>query len=1226
MAVMWLEIELAGKGPTLQIVGRGSRGERPAVHEVSQEKVLDLVRGFSAKVGRAVATATTFEPPLVQHAQSLYEEILNGELRDVLSRLVEASKEQSPVLVRLFIHDDTLQSVPWEAICKPGRAEGFWGTDPRIVVARGVLSPEAWDAKTIDGAVRLLVIAPAESSTAISALRQALTFQSNEIEWLEPIMGPAINAARLYERIRNGPAPHIVHFIGHGGIDSNGTPALRLADDEDGEETWISAEALARELGAHFASTLQLVILEACEGAKPGLFGSAAECFATTGASAVVAHLWPVRAETARHCSSVLYRSLLVEPHTRGDIGAAVAAMRRTLLTTSAEAFSPILCLRGESSVIFQFRPPIASMDVAAQPDDDSEAPESIAPPVFLGREKELAQLRTLLDDAHAEKTCMAFVSGEPGSGKTSLIDTFCRQMAQEPTPIVFVGGQCAPRTGQADPYAPIVDVLLHLIGAVRLQAMPTNRPALAEVRLSALRMLCAVGTDLIGPLIPASVVLPLIATTAAQGHAWAKDAHAKLLQSRHEPRNLLTNVVHWQITEIFTKIAAAHSLVIVLEDLHWIDDASAGLLLHLVTRLQRSKILILGTYHHSVLSATAGTPHPMTLVLREALRIHGDIVVNLDAISVDDRKRWLDTLLDTNQSPSDAAFRQSLFEHTGGHPLFVLELLHALHARAPEADLSTTTTIDWGRLPSRIEGVIGERLADLDAAERDLLGMASVEGHDFTLHVLSSLRKEDERSLLRTISQGLEKNHRIVMPRGTQRVGQRRTIGYRFTQGLVQQYVYDNLSEGERILLHGDIADCLEKLHEGQTEAVAVVLAHHYEQAGDLEKALDYLILAGQRARRVSAFRAALGHVEKALDLVGRLDPSPENMRRELSMRILHCVVLEAMDGIYTPKLEQTSQRTRELCAALDDRASLAMILIGLAVGAFSRLDFPQVEALAQECLAIGKSLGDNKIMATAHGVLAMVCYWSVSVETTQQHIEEVQRLYDVADRAWYQSATSQDPFGLTLVLSTWIRWLEGDAVGAMDDAQTLAAMAETIGDPLGYASTLQSVAQFAWLLDRRDLYMQTAKQILEIGLKYELSYFIGWGRMLLDYRFEAEVGSDYAQKLDATYREFLSANNTHSLMYIWCTHLLWNAYHLCGDDLRALETIEEVLAFVSKYKVNLCAPPSWLYKAKSLVRLGRRTDADDALREALRIAKEYGNKVTAQEILNLIASLPTT
>jgi hypothetical protein len=323
---------------------------------MSAERGVDALQAFANKVARAVRGGRGLDPAVVSDAQALYGEVFQGEIRDVLARLGEAAKDER-LLVRLFLSDRALLSVPWEALCKPGSAEGFLGTDTKVLFARGVTSPDPWEPREVRGAVRVLAIAPGSDERALVTLREALgpSIDAGEVEWLDPIAGPEISPRALFDRLRRGKSPHVVHFLGHGGVDLSGRPSLRMADDEDGEEVWITAEALGRELGASFAEDLRLVVLEACEGAKAGALGSAAEIIAKAGADAVVAHLWPVKADVARACSAEIYRSLTAADRSLGDIGASVAAARRTLLAESAEAFSPILYLRGPAAVIFTF-------------------------------------------------------------------------------------------------------------------------------------------------------------------------------------------------------------------------------------------------------------------------------------------------------------------------------------------------------------------------------------------------------------------------------------------------------------------------------------------------------------------------------------------------------------------------------------------------------------------------------------------------------------------------------------------------------------------------------------------------------------------------------------------------------------------------------------------------------------------------------------------------------
>jgi hypothetical protein len=352
----WIEIEIEPSGNELRVVARGSRGERPEPRSLGPEIGRERLDKLTRDVGRAVRAGQALPAPVVAEAQALYEALFAGELRDLLTRLGEAAGD-APLLVRLMIRDRGLQAVPWEALCRPGTSAGFLGGAPKLLLARGVTSSEPWEPREVRGAVRVLLIAPSSDANAAGALRDALAagVEAGEIAWLDPIVGPAASQRLLFERLRRGPSPHVVHFLGHGGVDVAGDPTLRLADDEDGEEVWIKAEQLAQELAASSGAELRLVVLEACEGAKAGVFGSAAEIFGRAGADAVVAHLWPVKSDVARACSGELYRALTGAGRAAGDVGASLGGARRTLLLQSAEGFSPVLYLRGADTVLFDF-------------------------------------------------------------------------------------------------------------------------------------------------------------------------------------------------------------------------------------------------------------------------------------------------------------------------------------------------------------------------------------------------------------------------------------------------------------------------------------------------------------------------------------------------------------------------------------------------------------------------------------------------------------------------------------------------------------------------------------------------------------------------------------------------------------------------------------------------------------------------------------------------------
>lgn len=348
----WMELEIERSGGDLRIAARGSRDERPLPHLLGAG---DTLASFTAGVKAAAARGRMSGAALVE-ARQLHRALFREGVEHLRARLAEVAAG-APLLVRFLIRDPELQAIPWEALCDPSSAMGFLGTSPDLLPVRGVTTSDPWQPGVVRGALRVLAIAPQGGRSAF-VLQSALSerIASGEIEWLDPLVGPGAEVRNLFARLRREPSPHVIHFLGHGGL-MDGFPALRLAD-TDGEENWLPVELLAQQLRASFRGQLHLVVLEACEGARPSAFASAAEILARAGADAVVAHLWPVQADVARLCSEQIYRTLAGSAQATGDIAVSLNEARRAVLGAfggTAEAFSPVLYLRGTSGVLFDF-------------------------------------------------------------------------------------------------------------------------------------------------------------------------------------------------------------------------------------------------------------------------------------------------------------------------------------------------------------------------------------------------------------------------------------------------------------------------------------------------------------------------------------------------------------------------------------------------------------------------------------------------------------------------------------------------------------------------------------------------------------------------------------------------------------------------------------------------------------------------------------------------------
>jgi oligopeptide transport system substrate-binding protein len=285
--------------------------------------------------------------------------------------------------------------------------------------------------------------------------------------------------------------------------------------------------------------------------------------------------------------------------------------------------------------------------------------------------------------------------------------------------------------------------------------------------------------------------------------------------------------------------------------------------------------ILILAAYRPEEIHAGRnGEPNPLEKLLHEFKRQYGEVWIDLNASSEARGSQFVGDLLDLESNRLTPAFRQALFQRTGGHPLFTVELLRILQE---QGDLikdehgvwRETQDLHWEVIPARVEGVIAARLARLEPELQDLLRTASLMGEQFSLHVLARLTGKDEASLAHLLGQQLTRRHRMVQEQGARQIGNQRDYLFRFRHALFQQHLYQQVGEAERRLLHGQIGKILEALYAGHTEQVTVQLAWHYTEAGQVDKAVEYLLQAGDQARALYAHQDAIDHYQRALEFL---------------------------------------------------------------------------------------------------------------------------------------------------------------------------------------------------------------------------------------------------------------------------------------------------------------------------------------------------------------------
>jgi len=538
---------------------------------------------------------------------------------------------------------------------------------------------------------------------------------------------------------------------------------------------------------------------------------------------------------------------------------------------------------------IREAREPPFRVEPAAAPQEQAPAffdaeGSAVLEPVFVGRERELTRLDTYLDTALAGQGGIAFVTGDAGAGKTALLRALARRAAATHPDLLVAWGACDALVGTGVPYLPFREVLEMLTGDVERawnSGAVTREQARQLWRAAplALGLLADQGAALLDTLLPAGALLaraqallPPDAELLARLRAHAATAGPAASFVRAQLVAQLADLLH--------KLSTRRPLLLLFDDLQWADTASIDLLFHMSHPLAGSRMLIVGAYRPSEVEgaaagarADASARHPLHEVVLELQRRYGNRAVQLDGATEDERRGWIDALLDSEPNCLDADFRDALFERTGARPLFTVELLRAMQDRG---DLTRDSVgrwtqsedVRWDQLPARVEAVIEERLAGLDPTLREALALASVEGETFTAQVVAAVQGASERQVLRALSQELVVRHRLLQDLGETRVRGRFLSRYRFVHILFQRYLYQRLSAGERRLLHGEVAEVLEAAYAGHTDEMAAQLGHHYAEAGILDKATAYLSLAGDQARLAYAHREAVEYYTQVLAL----------------------------------------------------------------------------------------------------------------------------------------------------------------------------------------------------------------------------------------------------------------------------------------------------------------------------------------------------------------------
>jgi predicted ATPase/DNA-binding SARP family transcriptional activator len=866
--------------------------------------------------------------------------------------------------------------------------------------------------------------------------------------------------------------------------------------------------------------------------------------------------------------------------------------------------------------------PPVPPTEPAAQQPAffDEVGQHPIEMPLFVAREDELAQLNQFLGLTLISQGQVVFVTGEAGSGKTSLVNEFTRRAQEIHTDLIVAIGNCNAYTGIGDPYLPFREVLELLTGDVEARwaagaVGQEHARRLWNIMPVSVQALVEVGSGLIDTFIAGA---PLVDRVRGQISGKADWLYRLDELTKQKTRGVATpgsrqSDLFEQYTRVLQILSHQAPLMLVLDDLQWADLGSISLLFHLGRQLAGSRILIVGAFRpEEIAFGRDGERHPLEPVVNEFKRNFGDNTVDL---GLTESRDFIDAILDSEPNLLGLPFREMLYAQTRGHPLFIIELLRGLQDRGDlirdrDGNWVAGQTLNWEALPARVEAVIAERIGRLEKPLQAILRVASVEGEVFTAEVITQVQSANERKIVEQLSGELDRRHRLVRSQAIERLGPHRISRYRFRNYLFQKYLYDNLDEVERSYLHEDVGNVLEELYGNQANEIAVQLAWHFQEAGITTKAIHYLHQAGERALRVSAYQEGLAHLSRGLALLEMIQDSPERAQQELSLRLALGIALQGKLGPQTDEYEGSLIRAQELCQQLGKTTQLCQVKGSLAVLYYVRAEYQKALRLAEETLELASQTDNQVLEALGQWCIGFISLSLGDNQKAKNQLEKVVNFYKPHYHTYSVFLRGSD-FGVgALSYYACCLWCLGYPDQALERSMEALKLARKLDHPFSIADAL-SFAGCMLNSMRRDgeAFKQNAVELIQLTQDGRLLGWLGSGTRFLGESLvmmgQYQEGISKIQDgLSIMKLDSVSVHSSHTLGF------LAQAQAKTGQIEDGLNTLREALELVEQRDERLWESELHRMRGEILLMQNNQAESESSLHKAIDIARQQNAK----------------
>ena len=564
----------------------------------------------------------------------------------------------------------------------------------------------------------------------------------------------------------------------------------------------------------------------------------------------------------------------------------------------------------------------------------------------LVGREEEIALLLCRWRQASEGEGQVVLLSGEPGIGKSRLVRELRERIATEPH--LRLSHQCSPYH-QTSPLHPVIDHLERAAGFER------DDPP--EARLGKLEALLARGTDKLDQAVPLIAALLGILT----GERYPALDLAPQRQKELTLEALLEQLV---------ALATERPVLVVHEDVHWIDPTTQELLSLAIERTRRLPVLTIITFRPEFTPPWAGQSHVSLLALARLGRHEGAAMV--------------DRVVGEKALPDEVAAQ--IAAKTDGVPLFIEELTKAVLESGLLKDRNDRYELTGPLPPLAIPATLQDSLlARLDrlAPVKEIAQLGAALGREFSHTLLAAVADRPEPELQAALEQLVSSE--LMFRRGTPP-----DAVYAFKHTLVQDVAYQSMLKSRRQQLHARIARVLAENFPKTAATAPELLAQHCAGAGQHEQAIEYWHQAGRRASERSAYLEAIAHLTRGLDLARTLPDPMQSARLELKLQVALGEPLVAAHGYGAPEAGVTYTRALELCKQVGETPDLFPAMWGLWYFYSGQGACRIARDLGEELLRSAERHPDPILVVVAHQALGQALYRLGQFSEALTHLEQ--------------------------------------------------------------------------------------------------------------------------------------------------------------------------------------------------------------------------------------------